>query len=1047
MSGPGHAIPLHGRTRPRGESVSRATDSAADQRIWTPAGGGRPLDEDLRRTMEERFRADFSAVRIHDDPAAGAAAKALSAKAYTFGKDIYFGESRFSPGTTEGRKLIAHELAHVVQQGRGGTPPALDPGSGLEQSAHAAAQAVVAGSGPVSVQGSSGIGVAREKDDEEDEVADMSTLMQLRKQRGSGGGGDKPDNTVRIDNWETKGKGTLAETTVPFGLYSGWDWNHIGGGFETSSSRTSLARQTPYSKDPSAGIDFIVENTKTGRLVIGEQKAVDKRSFEKATATTVNLETNLDHAVRTLEAKLKSGEVHPDQVDGLKSTIGRLKATQQALKNQTDLPEGVVFELTNLGGKGEKIGKNHIDNLKKYEKNPAFLEHLLSRTFVRDPALAKRLGHDSAGQRGTDADPDIVPAKDILTPDAKDSLERIRQGKTEKEWKKQKDDEKAEKKRQEEAEKKKRQEEKAAAAKAKADKKAAEKKQKAAARKKAAVEKKAEKKRLAAEEKKRARKEKSAKGGKAKPAADAGEKAPAPQSKTAAGDPPETAKKPASKPKKADGGKKGADPAAPAPETTQPAKKSSPKPKAPKLKTPKKAGSGDTGGAEAGTPAKGEPKPKSAKSPETPAKGSRSGTDPAPAGGEHGPPKKPSTSPHAEGPGKGPGAKIDAAAGKIGQAGNEAAALIRAYDKFEEERKEKGDLAATASAVKTYFDNTNLVMGAIANADEKQKKNQDFGEAWLSTIGETGAGFLVPGKGVDQAINGVSNLLGAVDDHTSKGDPDSDQAKGKANYRTAGDFIASLTPSKMFSQTIGAGARSYYLLAKSSFTGDQKGFDRFGDDAAKGELGMIFQPFGMAADFVGNLGFGEGASRALDRTLDKTKGSTLEKVGSWSGDAFYELGQSKEAKSGKYGPIVQGWAALSSIGTDMILDKPLDQAIDNAIEPGSGGLVETVGSAMGDATYHAVEKTKQIVNEDLPKAKAAIKEKATELKAEATQTISDVRQTASETLAQVSEAASEYKDMAAEKFDTVAGKAREYKAAAGERLSDAKKRLASVFDW
>jgi hypothetical protein len=79
---------------------------------------GRPLDPAIRRSMETRFGYDFSKVRIHDDQTAAKSAHALGAHAYTVGPHIVFGSAKFAPHTGTGHKLLAHELTHVVQQGR-----------------------------------------------------------------------------------------------------------------------------------------------------------------------------------------------------------------------------------------------------------------------------------------------------------------------------------------------------------------------------------------------------------------------------------------------------------------------------------------------------------------------------------------------------------------------------------------------------------------------------------------------------------------------------------------------------------------------------------------------------------------------------------------------------------------------------------------------------------------------------------------------------------------------------------------------------------------
>lgn len=80
------------------------------------AGSGRPLPRDVRAYFEPRFGFDFSSVRVHTDPAAAGATRALQARAFTAGRDIVFAAGEYAPGAHEGRRLLAHELAHVVQQ-------------------------------------------------------------------------------------------------------------------------------------------------------------------------------------------------------------------------------------------------------------------------------------------------------------------------------------------------------------------------------------------------------------------------------------------------------------------------------------------------------------------------------------------------------------------------------------------------------------------------------------------------------------------------------------------------------------------------------------------------------------------------------------------------------------------------------------------------------------------------------------------------------------------------------------------------------------------
>jgi hypothetical protein len=80
------------------------------------ASSGRPLDRGSRQDMEQRFGQDFSAVRVHVGTAAEQSARDVNAAAYTVGNNIVFGAGQFAPQTSAGRRLIAHELTHVVQQ-------------------------------------------------------------------------------------------------------------------------------------------------------------------------------------------------------------------------------------------------------------------------------------------------------------------------------------------------------------------------------------------------------------------------------------------------------------------------------------------------------------------------------------------------------------------------------------------------------------------------------------------------------------------------------------------------------------------------------------------------------------------------------------------------------------------------------------------------------------------------------------------------------------------------------------------------------------------
>lgn len=94
-----------------GITVSQQMESQLSQL----QGGGRQMPEGLRNIMESGFGQDFSQVRLHTDSEAANMSSSIHAKAFTLGNDIYFNQGQFSPNTTEGQRLVAHELTHVVQ--------------------------------------------------------------------------------------------------------------------------------------------------------------------------------------------------------------------------------------------------------------------------------------------------------------------------------------------------------------------------------------------------------------------------------------------------------------------------------------------------------------------------------------------------------------------------------------------------------------------------------------------------------------------------------------------------------------------------------------------------------------------------------------------------------------------------------------------------------------------------------------------------------------------------------------------------------------------
>jgi hypothetical protein len=100
-------------------SASQEVAPEVESSIESKLGGGQSLDQGVRAKMEPTFGVDFSGVRVHTDAQADTLNRALSARAFTTGHDIFFRRGEYNPSSSSGRELLAHELTHVVQQGAG----------------------------------------------------------------------------------------------------------------------------------------------------------------------------------------------------------------------------------------------------------------------------------------------------------------------------------------------------------------------------------------------------------------------------------------------------------------------------------------------------------------------------------------------------------------------------------------------------------------------------------------------------------------------------------------------------------------------------------------------------------------------------------------------------------------------------------------------------------------------------------------------------------------------------------------------------------------
>ncbi|MFM2376616.1 MAG: hypothetical protein RLZZ165_1713, partial [Bacteroidota bacterium] len=104
-------------SRIAGEDFSPSSDF--ESRLETARGGGAPLPASTRGRMEQQMGADFSGVKVHTDAQSDEMNRAIQAKAFTTGQDVFFRQGAYDPGSRGGQELIAHELTHVVQQNGG----------------------------------------------------------------------------------------------------------------------------------------------------------------------------------------------------------------------------------------------------------------------------------------------------------------------------------------------------------------------------------------------------------------------------------------------------------------------------------------------------------------------------------------------------------------------------------------------------------------------------------------------------------------------------------------------------------------------------------------------------------------------------------------------------------------------------------------------------------------------------------------------------------------------------------------------------------------
>jgi len=146
---PDHAV-ASGLVQRKARDANGVADGADHAVSAASSSSGSPLPDVLMRKFESSLGADLSDVRIHTGAASERAADAVGAKAYTMGNDIHFGAGHYDPSSSGGQHLLAHEIAHTVQQSGGVQRMQLklkvsSPGDSLEHEADRAADARIVG--------------------------------------------------------------------------------------------------------------------------------------------------------------------------------------------------------------------------------------------------------------------------------------------------------------------------------------------------------------------------------------------------------------------------------------------------------------------------------------------------------------------------------------------------------------------------------------------------------------------------------------------------------------------------------------------------------------------------------------------------------------------------------------------------------------------------------------------------------------------------------------------------------------------------------------
>jgi hypothetical protein len=312
-----------------------------------------------------------------------------------------------------------------------------------------------------------------------------------------------------------------------------------------------------------------------------------------------------------------------------------------------------------------------------------------------------------------------------------------------------------------------------------------------------------------------------------------------------------------------------------------------------------------------------------------------------------------------------PSSKGERIAGALGKADTVLSA-VRDYQQYKAEGKSETH-ALVRSGVTLAANLKGGPAAGVVNAanayDNARRTGQGKLEATATALGTAGGGVIASKIAPTGPVGTAVNLANTAAQALGAPQGVQDATQGAAN----------LVPSNIVSTTITEGARSYANLGTALVTGDTKALDKQVQGMQAGNAGPWLQGYAQMTGMAADLAAGDSFEKALNKAADSGRGSWADRVGSKGGDGLYELGQSKDAKAGKYGSSVQGISMALGMGSDMIAGKSFEQALNSAADAGRGTWPEKAGNALGDAAWDAKEKVKQLVGTDLPAAKQLIK--------------------------------------------------------------------------